>query len=115
MRSSSCSLAPPTTNLPPSHTVTFSSVDRKVVDFPADAEEPDYDWMDAETWAKIRKPRPHSSAFWRVRLDCGHYEQVCTDLDWKPENGPQLVSEERSSEIRQDFEEIWIPPPRRIY
>lgn len=82
-------------------------VDRKITEFPADPEESEYDWMDAETWAKIRKPRPHSSAFWRVKLACGHYEQVCTDLDWKPEDGPKLVSEERSSEIRQDFEEIW--------
>lgn len=53
-----------------------------------DAEEPDYDWMDAETWAKIRKPRPHSSAFWKVKLDCGHHQQVCTDVDWKPEMSP---------------------------
>lgn len=63
-------------------------VDRKITEFPADAEEPDYDWMDAETWAKIRKPRPHSSAFWKVKLDCGHHQQVCTDVDWKPEMSP---------------------------
>ena len=82
-------------------------VDRKITEFPADPEESEYDWMDAETWAKIRKPGPHSSAFWRVKLACGHYEQVCSDVDWKPEDGPKLVSEERIAEIRREFEEIW--------
>ncbi|MFC7848217.1 hypothetical protein ACFUTU_07025 [Arthrobacter sp. NPDC057388] len=82
-------------------------VDRKVTEFPADPVEPEYDWMDAEDWAKIRKPKPHPSAFWRVKLSCGHYEQVCTDVDWKPEDGPKLVSEERIVEIRRDFEESW--------
>lgn len=28
-------------------------------------------------------------------------------MDWKPEDGPQLVSEERIVEIRRDFEESW--------
>lgn len=32
------------------------------MDFAADSEEPEYDWMDAETRAKIRRPTPHSSA-----------------------------------------------------
>ncbi|MBT2513098.1 hypothetical protein [Arthrobacter sp. ISL-30] len=82
-------------------------VDRKIMEFPADPEEPEYDWMDVEIWAKIRKPGPHLSAFWRVKLACGHYDQVCTDVDWKPEDGPKIVSEERISEIRRDFEESW--------
>lgn len=49
-------------------------VNSKVTEFPADPEEPDYDWMDAEDWAKIRRPEPQ---------------------DWKPEDGPKIVSEER--------------------
>ena len=85
-------------------------VDRKVTEFPGDPEEPVYEGMDAEVWAKIRKPEPHSSAFWRVKLACGHYEQVCTDVEWKPEDGAALVSAERLAEIRRDLEEIWAEP-----
>ncbi|MFF5794647.1 hypothetical protein ACFY5D_21595 [Paeniglutamicibacter sp. NPDC012692] len=81
--------------------------DRKILEFPADSEESEYDWMDAETWAKIRKPEPHSSMFWQVKLACGHYGQVCTDMDWKPEDGPKKVSEERITQMRRDFEELW--------
>jgi hypothetical protein len=81
--------------------------DWKVLEFPSDSEEPEYDWMDAETWAKIRQPEPHSHAFWLVKLACGHYGQACTDLDWKPENGPKLVTEERIAKMRQDFADLW--------
>lgn len=82
-------------------------VDRKVTEFPPDPEEPIYEWMDAETWAKIRKPEPHAAAFWQVKLACDHYDQVCTDVEWKPEDGPVLVSDERLTEIRRDFEDLW--------
>jgi hypothetical protein len=82
-------------------------VDRKITEFPADPEEPDYDWMDAEDWAIIRNPEPHSRAFWKTKLSCGHYGQVCTDRDWKPEDGPKVVSKARIAEIRRDFEESW--------
>jgi hypothetical protein len=81
--------------------------DRKVLEFPVDPEEPEYDGMDAETWARIRWPEPHSSAIWRVKLACGHYGQACTDMDWKPEDGPKRVSEERITQMRRDFEELW--------
>lgn len=81
--------------------------ERRVHEFPADPEEPQHG-LDAETWAKIQRPEPHSSAFWRVKLSCGHYADVCVgDLDWKPEDGPRLVTKKRLAEIRRDFEEMW--------
>ncbi|QAY60035.1 hypothetical protein ET475_08555 [Microbacterium protaetiae] len=80
--------------------------DRKIIDFPADPEEPEYA-MDPETWALIRHDGPHSSAFWRVKLECGHYGQVCTEIAWKPEDGPKLASRKRITEMRADFEESW--------
>lgn len=82
--------------------------DWKVLEFPADSEEPEYDWMDAETWSKIRKPEPYSSMFWKVKLACGHYGQACTDMDWKPEDGPKWASDERITQMRRDFEELWV-------
>jgi hypothetical protein len=64
--------------------------------------------MDPETWAKIRHVEPHSSAFWRVRLSCGHlHDHVFTELDWKPEDGPALTTPERAAEMRRELEATW--------
>lgn len=80
---------------------------REVKDFPADPEEPEYG-LDPETWAAIRHAGPHSSAFWLVKLECGHYRHhVVTDVDWKPEDGPRTVSRARRDEMRRDLEELW--------
>jgi hypothetical protein len=82
-------------------------VDRKVREFPPDPEEPEHG-LDPETWEKIRHTEPHSSAFWRVKLSCGHLaDSDVTDVEWKPEDGPKLVTEKRLAEIRRDFDEYW--------
>jgi hypothetical protein len=82
-------------------------VDRKVREFPPDPEEPEHG-LDPETWAKIRRTEPHSSAFWTVKLSCGHFtDSVVTDVEWKPEDGPKLVTKKRLEEIRRDFDEYW--------
>lgn len=87
--------------------------DRRVVEFPGDPEESIYEGVDAQTWAVIRRPEPHSAAFWNVKLECGHYGQMCTDVAWRPEDGPVLVSEERLAKISNDFEGLWADPEHK--
>jgi hypothetical protein len=60
--------------------------ERREQTFPADPVESRYDDIDQELWAKIRHDAPHTSAFWIVTLSCGHRSEVCTDVDWKPED-----------------------------
>lgn len=84
-----------------------------VKEFPADPEEPMYG-MSAEYWAKIRHAEPHSSAFWTVKLSCGHVStSVITKVGWKPEDGPLLVSEERAAEMRRVLEARFSEPESR--
>lgn len=73
--------------------------------FPADPMEPRYD-MDKETWAKIRRDSPQTSAFWTVSLLCGHAAEVCTDCDWRPVDGPKKVTAERQREMIAEFEQL---------
>lgn len=82
-------------------------VDQKVREFPPDPEEPQHG-LDPDLWAKIRHTEPHASAFWTVRLSCGHFtDSVVLDIGWKPENGPKLLTKKRLAEIRRDFDEHW--------
>ncbi len=83
-------------------------IEPEIKEFSPDPEEPIYAEMDTDTWAKIRHTEPHSSAFWRVRLSCGHfYDHVVTDVGWQPKNGPELASAERTAEMRRELEEAW--------
>jgi hypothetical protein len=75
-------------------------VDRKVREFPPDPEEPEHG-LDPETWEKIRHTEPHSSAFWRVKLSCGHLaDSDVTDVEWSRRTGPS--SSRRSGSQRYD-------------
>jgi hypothetical protein len=48
-------------------------------------------WADQpDIWAVIRHPEPHTSAFWKALVVCGHFADVVTDVDWKPEDGSDL-------------------------
>lgn len=79
----------------------------EVKEFPADPEEPKYG-MSAEDWAMTRQVEPHSSAFWTVKLSCGHVStSVITKVGWKADDGPRLVSDERAAQMRADFEGWW--------
>lgn len=82
----------------------------EVMEFPADPEEPEYG-MSAKAWAKLRHAEPYSSEIWTVKLACGHiYTSVVTRVGWKPEDGPLLVSEERTAEMRRKLEASWSDP-----
>lgn len=82
-------------------------MDRRVREFPADPEECPDDTT-PEVWAALRQPEPHSSAFWRVRLSCGHvHEHVVTDVGWSPEDGPKLLTEQPAAEMRDELEAQW--------
>ncbi|RZU62238.1 hypothetical protein EV380_1831 [Zhihengliuella halotolerans] len=82
-------------------------MDRRVSHFEADPEDCPDDTT-PEVWAALGQPEPHSSDFWRVRLACGHVcDNVLTDVDWSPEVVPELVSEERASVLRREFEALW--------
>ena len=86
-------------------------IDNKIMEFPADPVEPEHG-LDAETWARIRHAEPHSSAFWTVRLFCGHVHQhVIANVGWKPEDGPKLSTEKRAAEMLRGFEEMWAEDP----
>jgi hypothetical protein len=71
---------------------------RREESFPPDPQEPP-EWAEPELWAKIRRDEPSTSAFWTVTLSCGHATDVVTDVDWKPDDGPQRVSEQRRREM----------------
>lgn len=82
-------------------------VSKEVKTFPPDPDEPKYG-IDPETWAIMRRVEPTTSAIWQVRLACDHYDcHVITAADWKPEDGPRIVSVERRDEMLRDFEECW--------
>ncbi|GAA0915226.1 hypothetical protein [Virgisporangium aurantiacum] len=84
--------------------------DRREVSFPADPIEPP-DWTDADTWAVVRRDKPHSKAFWTVALACGHVTEVPTDLTWKPTDGPRRVGPERQRKMTTEFEAFWATQP----
>jgi hypothetical protein len=83
---------------------------RREVELPADPVEPP-DWIDAETWARIRHTEPHTSAFWTVTLACGHATEVPTDLDWQPSDGPRRTTSTRQRQMTKEFEEFWANHP----
>jgi hypothetical protein len=86
-------------------------VEREIREFPPDPEEDPWG-VGAETWVKIRRTEPRSTAFWRVKLACGHYtDHVCTDVGWKPEDDPKLVTVQRAEEMRQECEKAWAEHP----
>ncbi|KIZ14885.1 hypothetical protein [Streptomyces natalensis] len=85
--------------------------ERRKRTFPADPAEP-RDGIDPETWALIRHDEPHTSAFWKVKLACGHITDVIApDLEWKPEEGPHRCSAKRVAEMTKEFEEFWASNP----
>ncbi|MFE6397514.1 hypothetical protein [Streptomyces alboflavus] len=85
--------------------------ERREVNFPADPVEPD-DGMDPETWAVLRRDEPHTSAFWKVTLTCGHItDSIAPELGWKPEDGPRLGSVKRVAEMTKECEEYWASNP----
>lgn len=82
-------------------------IDRRVTHFPADPVECPDD-MPTDVWVVLRQPEPHSAAFWRVRLSCGHiFEHVVTGVEWKPEDGPKMITEHRAAEMRSGLEKRW--------
>ena len=85
--------------------------ERREQTFPADPVESRYDDIDQELWAKIRHDAPHTSAFWIVTLSCGHRSEVCTDVDWKPEDGPRYARSEWVQKMSEDSEEYWASHP----
>ncbi|MGW9414277.1 hypothetical protein [Arthrobacter cupressi] len=81
-------------------------IKNEVKEFPADPEEPQYE-LDGETWALVRHAEPHSSAFWTVKLSCGHIStSVITEVGWTPEEGPRwaLAAEKRCGPMRAEFD-----------
>ncbi|OBH47303.1 hypothetical protein [Mycobacterium mantenii] len=79
----------------------------EVREFPADPVEPPQMWADhPDIWAVIQHPEPHKSAFWKTLLDCGHFADVVTDVDWKPEDGPTHPTPERLKEMRAEMAEL---------
>jgi hypothetical protein len=84
---------------------------RRELTFPADPAEPP-DWASAETWAVMRRDEPRACAFWTVTMSCGHVTEVAVSiLGWKPDNGPDRVSNERLRGMTADFEQLWAEQP----
>jgi hypothetical protein len=81
-------------------------VDRVVEEHPPDAQDPDEAWVTPEQWQRIRDPDVHLSAIWGVRLICGHFGTVRTDVRWAPEDG-QLFASERVAAFRRAVKLAW--------
>src|SRR6185437_270174 len=62
--------------------------ERRVVGLSADPVEPQHA-LDPSVWEVIRHAEPCEKAFWMAELACGHFLEVVTDLEWKPEDGPR--------------------------
>jgi hypothetical protein len=85
--------------------------DRREVTFPADPVEPRDD-IDPKVWAVIRHDEPHTSAFWRVKLSCGHWEEaVAPRLGWRPATGPHRADPRRVQQMSAEFEDAWRTDP----
>jgi hypothetical protein len=81
-------------------------VDRDLVEHQPGPEHDPHGILDDELWAVTRNTEAKTSAHWTVLLDCGHYSSgPVTAPDWKPENGPTLVSLERQREMLREQEE----------
>jgi hypothetical protein len=68
-------------------------------------------WEDIpDIWAVIRRDEERTSAFYTVKLECGHYDQVIApDLEWKPDDGPRFtVTAERLQEMRDEIDDDFI-------
>lgn len=78
--------------------------ERRVVGFPADPVEPRHD-LDPRVWEVIRHAEPCEKAFWMAELTCGHFLEVVTDLEWKPEDGPRHPTTERLEQMRAESAE----------
>jgi hypothetical protein len=77
--------------------------ERTVREFAADPIEPPELWADEpDIWAVIRRPEPQKSAFWKTLLVCGHFGDVVTDVEWKPEDGPTYPGAQRLEEMRAE-------------
>jgi hypothetical protein len=46
-----------------------------------------------------------------VTLSCGHRSEVCTDVDWKPEDGPRRARSEWVQEMIKESEEYLASHP----
>lgn len=46
-----------------------------------------------------------------MTLSCGHRSEVCTDVDWKPEDLPRHASPERVQEMIVESQEYWASRP----
>lgn len=87
-------------------------LDHEIREYPPDPEDDPYGVLDAETWARVRRTTPHQSARWTVKLSCGHHDDaVPTRVGWRPEDGPRRSTEERTAQMRQEFEEYWAEHP----
>lgn len=76
---------------PPPYRVTAEWGKRRDVAFPADPVEPP-DHIDPKVWPALRHDEPHTSAFWKVTLACGHVEEaIAPSLDRRPASGPPLM------------------------
>ncbi|WP_395365248.1 hypothetical protein ACHGLA_30915 [Streptomyces sp. YH02] len=85
--------------------------ERREVTFPASAVEPP-GGIDPNAWALIRHDEPHTSAFWKVTLTCGHVEEaVAPSLDWTPDSGLDRAPPHRVLQMSAEFEKAWRSNP----
>ncbi|MEU4351743.1 MULTISPECIES: hypothetical protein [unclassified Streptomyces] len=79
--------------------------------FPADPVEPRHG-LSPQEWAAMRHDKPHTRAFWKVTLACGHItDTIAPSLEWKPADGPRLTDADRVAEMTEEFEEFWASNP----
>jgi hypothetical protein len=85
--------------------------EREEVTFRPDPVEPPERWQDMpDVWAVLRHDEEHTSAFYTVKLVCGHYGQVVApDVEWRPDDGPRFaVTAERLEEMRNEMNDDFI-------
>jgi hypothetical protein len=88
---------------------------RKVQEHEADPIDPPHYWKDnPEIWARLRKPEPHQTVRWVIRLECGHYSNDISSVDFDPKAGPKRASAERLAEMKSEWAEYRVNEPAAV-
>jgi hypothetical protein len=66
-----------------------------------------------ELYELMRRKTRTTKAFWKVTLECGHGDEICTSVDWLPEHDADLADQNRRAEMALEHDAyLTTDPPR---